>query len=271
MRLSREPDPTNLARAADVLDSAVAVVLAAHEGRSTAYEADVEANLMILLTTRDAAGVALLAREGPWMYPAAMVLTRAAYESALRTLWMLHPEDPYERESRYLALLKETEQLARFATREYEEMGAKDATVHGHASLAESLREFREAVTAQLPAGVVPPKRVPRLEDMIAESGFRARYLLFKFQCQYAHTTNYATGIYRRGGLGDAMKLGDFTEPNIWAEPLHLTWWSLTAPTKRLLDVMGADSKAFAASLPTTEMKRLVETLGNDDPHDDPP
>jgi hypothetical protein len=135
---SREQDLAPLVQAADVLDSAVPVVLAALERLSTPYEAEVEANLMILLSVRDAEGVALLAREGPWMYPAAMVLTRAAYESALRTLWMLQPEDPFERETRYLALLEETEKLAQFAAREYRQLGAEDETVQGHASVAEA-------------------------------------------------------------------------------------------------------------------------------------
>jgi hypothetical protein len=99
---------------------------------------------------------------------------------------------------------------------------------------------------------------------MIAESGFGARYLLYKFGCQYVHATNYATGIYRRGGLGDAMKLGDFTDANMWDEPLRLTWWSLTAPTERLLHVHGVDSTAFMTSLPTAAMERLVEALAND-------
>lgn len=114
-----------LARAADLLEAAVAAVSTAFASApTTAYEADVEANLIIHLTIRDAEGVALLAREGAFMYPAAMVLTRAAYEGALRVMWMLHPDDPFEREARYLAMLKETEELARVAAREFAEMSA---------------------------------------------------------------------------------------------------------------------------------------------------
>jgi hypothetical protein len=264
MRPSEEANFTHLARAADLLDSAVTAVHTAFAAAPpTGYEADVEANLMIHLTIRDVEGVALLAREGPYMYPAAMVLTRAAYESSLRISWMLHPDDPFEREGRYLALLEETERLFKEAAREFAGMRADDATVQGHALVADQIREFREGVAAQLPAGVAPPRTVPRLKDMIAESGFSARYLLYKFGCQYVHATNYATGLYRRH-LGNAMELGEFIEPKMWAEPLQLTWWSLQAPTARLLDILGADSKAFAASLPTSEMNRLVATLANE-------
>jgi hypothetical protein len=71
MRLSEEANSTELARAADLLDLAVTAVYGAFAGAPpTAYEADVEANLMIHLTIRDAEGVALFAREGPYMYPA---------------------------------------------------------------------------------------------------------------------------------------------------------------------------------------------------------
>jgi hypothetical protein len=270
LRRSEEGSSTNLARAADLLDSAVtAVVSAFAKAPPTGYEADVEANLMIHLTIRDAEGVALLARDGPYMYPAAMVLTRAAYESALRVLWMLHPDDPFEREGRYLAMLKETERLAKEAAREFGEMGADVATVQGHALIAEQIRQFREGVASKLPAGVTPPKSVPGPKDMIAESSFSARHLLYKFGCQYVHTANYATGLYRRH-LGDAMEIGEFIEPKMWAEPLQLTWWSLQAPTARLLDILGADSTRFAASLPAAEMEQTVTALSNQDSNPGP-
>jgi hypothetical protein len=35
------------------------------------------------------------------------------------------------------------------------------------------------------------------------------------------------------------MEIGEFIEPRMWAEPLQLTWWSLQAPTGRLLDILG--------------------------------
>lgn len=251
-------------RAADFLESAVASVLKALAAAPpTAYEADVEANLMIHLTIRDAEGVALLAREGTFMYPAAMVLTRAAYEGALRVLWMLQPDDPFDREARYLAMLKEAERLAEVAAREFAEIGADDATVQGHLLVAGGIRGFREGVASKLPTGVTVPRNVPPLKDMIAESGFSARYLLYKFGCQYVHSTNYATGIYRKH-LGDAMEIGEFVQPEMWAEPLQLTWWSLQAPTARLLVIAGGDPTAFAASLPSSEMERTVVALGNE-------
>lgn len=252
---------TSLPRAAGLLESAVASVLKAFATAApTAYEADVEANLMIHLTIRDAEGLALLAREGTFMYPAAMVLTRAAYEGALRVLWMLQPDDPFDREARYLAMLKETEGLAEVAAREFAQIGADDATVQGHLAIAQGIRRFREGVASKLPSDVTALERVPSPKEMIAESGFSARYVLYKFGCQYVHSTNYATGIYRKN-LGNAMEIGEFVEPKMWAEPLQITWWSLQAPTTRLLETIGADSTAFAASLPSSEMERTVTAL----------
>jgi hypothetical protein len=67
MRNSEEAASTNLARAAALLDSTVTAVLSAFaQAPPTGYEADVEANLMIHLMIRDAEGVAMLAREGPY-------------------------------------------------------------------------------------------------------------------------------------------------------------------------------------------------------------
>jgi hypothetical protein len=263
-RCHRDPlrEMTSLTRAAELLESAVASVLSALAATPpTAYEADVEANLMIHLTIRDAEGVAMLAREGTPMYPAAMVLARAAYEGALRTMWMLSPDDSFEREARYLVMLKETERLAEVAAQEFAELSADDAAVQGHLTIAQAIRGFREGVASKLPRSVTPIERVPSLREIIAESGYGARYLLYKFGCQYVHSTNYATGIYRKN-LGDAMEIGEFIDAQMWAEPLQITWWSLQAPTARLLEIAGGDSTAFAASLPSSEMERTVTALG---------
>ena len=92
--------------AADLGSAVTAVLTAFAAVPQQGCEPDAEANLMIHLTIRDVVGAALLAREGPSVVPGRDGAHRAAYEGALGVLWMLHPNDPFERESRYLALLE---------------------------------------------------------------------------------------------------------------------------------------------------------------------
>jgi hypothetical protein len=195
------------------------------------------------------------------MYPAAMVLVRAAMESAVRTVWMLKPEDPFDRERRYLAHLKETEDFNERAAREYAELGEHEAAQRG-VEVAAAIRGFREGVAAQVPDGVPPPVHVPNLRAMVEESGPAARYLVYRFLSQYAHTTHYATGLYRKH-LGTKMELGEFVEPQMWVSPLRLAWWSIYAPAARLLEVVGADVTDFAESMPNEEVERTVTALAS--------
>lgn len=251
---------SQLVRGAALLDAGGVVVLDVLKEAQipTRYEAVVEAMLTVRLIIRYVEGVASVARNGVVMYPTAMVLARAAFESALRTLWMLEPDNEFDRERRYLARLEETERLNEDAARAYTDLGADEAAAR-HAGVAEAFRQFREAVVGKLP-DAIPPQRLPNLRAMLAESGYSSRYLLYRFASQFAHGTMYATGVYRRH-LGTAKEFGEYIEPRMWAEPLQIAWWTLHAPAERLLEVNGIDAWALAERMPAVEMKRTVDDL----------
>jgi hypothetical protein len=153
--------PSSLTDAADALDAAVVEVIEAlSRDPARGYESEVEARLAIGLVVRHVEGVAMLARDGPAMFPAAMTLARAAYEGALRTLWLLDPDEPFERERRWLTHLRDTERFyeacgrAFAAADEHEEASKYNAHADAH-------RQFRLGIVAKLPLDVGPEDVVP--------------------------------------------------------------------------------------------------------------
>lgn len=250
-----------MSEAADVLDKAVAVVLrtlgeAPPRGH---YEAELEANLMIGLIIRHAEAVGVLARDHVVLYPAAMTVARAAYEAALRALWMLDPEAPFERERRWLAHLENSERLHTNLAGTLSRAGFRDEAERNR-RLAEGIRSFRLGVIAELPEGISPPEKLPKLERMVSELGREERYLPYRIASQYAHATHFATGVYRKN-LGVAIETGEFIEPERWRTPISLAWFALEAPTKRLLECLAGDVSSFDDALPRQAMARVMNVL----------
>src|SRR4051812_35759214 len=70
------------------------------------YESHLESLQLSYLLIRHVEAVVALARTDLVLLPSAMCCCRAAFESAIKIIWMLKPDDPFEQESRWLAHLK---------------------------------------------------------------------------------------------------------------------------------------------------------------------
>jgi hypothetical protein len=75
------------------------------------FESDVEALLLFNLVIRDIEAILTLARTDLVLLPSANVLARAVFEIALKAAWIVQPDDPFDREVRWLAHLAEEERL----------------------------------------------------------------------------------------------------------------------------------------------------------------
>src|SRR5947208_171125 len=80
------------------------------------YESDVEALNLFYLVIRHIESVCTLAKRDLVTLPSAQVVSRAALETTIKILWLLKPDDVFEREARWLAHLISEEEYhqARF-------------------------------------------------------------------------------------------------------------------------------------------------------------
>jgi hypothetical protein len=255
---------TPLLEVAKQLDRATAVVVdalvaAPDRGR---WEAEVEANVMIALNVRHAEAITALAREGYALYPAAMTLSRAGYESGIRILWMLYPDEPFERERRWLSHLRKGEEHYERFARRLERLGGNPEQ---HQKYAESLREFRLSVTEALPPSISPPGGLPDLAQMLEQLGDPGKYLMYMLTSQYLHGSYVATELYRRN-LGTNKETGEFFSARDWHAPMKLAWFSLEEPVARLLECLDGDSEAFRRKLPRRQMAIAFQRLEREPP-----
>ena len=214
------PPDDSIIVAADLPDEAISEYYRRFPGPVGKFEAGVEASLLVTLIIRHTEGVTELARGDLVLIPAGMVLGRAAFEAAIRALWLLQPDDPHEREVRWLAHYRDGE---RFYTAQ--SVATSDLTEAIQArDIAGRLRDFRlgvERAFDSLPTPYAQLTRLPSLRDMVGSLSMPEAYMRYRTFSQYVHATYVASDLYRRS-LGAAQRVHEAAEPHrYWREILR--------------------------------------------------
>lgn len=231
-----KPPPPALLRACDVLDSVVGSVAAAISKTRADFgrlEAAVEASILLRLLVRHIEGVIVLARTDLVLLPAAMALTRAAFETGVRVRWLLFPEREFDREARWLVHLEEEERLWRRMAELAERTGAE---VEAYRRVEAEIRMFRLAVRERLPAGTALPPGIPSVAAELQEQKEERRYITYVLLSQFVHGGHYAGAIWRRG-LGTTKEFGEHVTIGEWKMMLQISWWSLYQSATRFIEV----------------------------------
>lgn len=213
------------------LNELINYILVHHQeigGRLGRYEADVEAYKLLLLATKHARSVITLAYSEIGFEPSGSVLARACQEAGVRALWLLFPDDPFTRESRWIThLLNEADVHRRI----------EEFLKNGN-ERSQAVKEFALDVKDKLPMGYEPPKKLPNIRAMLESIGHAEKYLLYIRSSQYAHGTSYGTGVFQKG-LGTEKSIGDFEETEFWELTLGTCWWYVVNPAIRLSAICG--------------------------------
>ncbi|MFC1903125.1 hypothetical protein ACFLX4_03555 [Chloroflexota bacterium] len=223
------------------------------------WESDVESANLIILISRDVESVILLARENTDLLPSALCLTRSVLEKAAKVMWMIHPDDPFMREIRWLAQLKtEEDHFARLAA--FFNRLNIDAT--GVLQTRDTIKEFRIDVQNQLPSGYVPLKKLPDFNSVLSELGEEKKYLMFMHLSQYTHGTHVATSTYRRG-------LGTMKQPNKpitsrdWQIIFEVCFFCIGNAGLRLAERLGRDPADYLDQEAVNLIQDAITNLGS--------
>lgn len=243
--------------AADLIDEAVERLIRAcsNIGPLGRYEADVECRNLLVLVIRHSEGFTVLARRDLVSLPSAMVICRAAFETAVKILWMLDPDDPFEREARWLAHL-DTE--VRFQCKIASHLGKSDLSEKTNAGAI--LRQFHSSVAQRLPAGYAVPRQLPNLFEMLKALGEEAKYSVYLVGCQYAHSTHFATGLYRKH-QGTMKTHGESIKAEDWWTGFSMIWYALHASGHRFLAKTGGKPADFLSAEFATRVQDAVNAL----------
>ncbi|MFI7453892.1 DUF5677 domain-containing protein [Nonomuraea sp. NPDC049714] len=243
VRNSPEPaPPSELISMASYLSEAVSRVARARDRvvlkNSSAWEAPREAWALSNLMVKNVRAVLLMARHDEALVTAAWTSARAAFEQAIRIIWLLYPGDRFESECRWLALLRETEQYHHKVEAECRETDPDKAELHR--ARENSIKEFRTSVTARLPVGYTVPPKTPSISAMMHETNSEKMYQFYREGSQYVHGTWHGTSAHRKD-LGSMASWGDFTSSVDWILPFRLCWLSLKESMRFVFDRHGED------------------------------
>ncbi|MYV77976.1 hypothetical protein GT352_29190 [Streptomyces sp. SID1046] len=216
------------------------------------WEAPAEARALSNLMIRNLEATLLLARTDEVMVGAAWTCGRSVFEHAVRIMWLLHPDDAYDRECRWLGVLADTERSHRLVAEAMENAPTGPAGAN-HREMADAMQAFRDGVTALLPAGYTPQKP-PSFERMLRSIDSTQMYRFYREGSQFVHGSMWGTALYRRN-LGVDAQFGEFTRTEDWIVPLSLCWLSLRNAGWVLLDRLQA---------PQCDWERLGNAVDSD-------
>jgi len=222
------------------------------------YEADVECFNLLRLIIRHVESVVTLASRDLVLLPSAMVVARAAYEATIKLLWMAAPDEPFEREVRWLAHLQTEEDYYMKMASRFAQFGRGEA----EQKTAKTIRQFRTGVAVRLPQGHAPLKQLPNLYQMLESLGEERKYLVYMLGCQFAHGTHHATGIYRRH-LGTEKVLGEHIVPRDWGPCLSMSWYSLHASGERMLVRAGREPRSFLSEEFGSKVQAAIDAVNH--------
>ena len=260
------PPTEAIVRAANVISEGVRRFLAnrepllEHLGR---YEAPIEAVLLLNVVVRHLETLTLMARHDLVLFPSAAVVARAALDSAIRVLWLLRPSDKLERETRWLAQIKEEEHSRARALRLIEKLGGDGSLVRRHLL---ALQQFRQDVEAMLPQNVMVPNSVPDVRSALVEFGEESKYLLYIELSQFTHPTHVSSSLYR-ANLGQFKKLGEFITPEMWRFLFASAWPAFVTAAKLLFQREAPGREPFGdSSFSSTVWQTISEIKDPDAP-----
>ena len=254
------PPTPGILRMADVIEQAIGRFF---EARDTIpplgkFESDDEAILLFNLVIRDIEAILTLARTDLVLLPAANVLARAVFEIALKAAWIVQPDDPFDREVRWLAHLAEEERMLKAIGESAARHGGNPASFEQQ---HRQLRDFRMGVARVLPPGYSELRGNPGVEQMLENLGQKQTYPLYRILAQYVHGGHASTWLYRRN-FGTLKQTGEFISPTDWQAPLHMAWQNLQVFGQCILRSLKSKTPEFLSDEEILSLDRQLDQLG---------
>ncbi|MBD1892707.1 DUF5677 domain-containing protein [Coleofasciculus sp. FACHB-SPT9] len=200
--------------------------------------ADVEAAYLLKLTICHVESVVSLAQQDLYLLPSAVVISRSAFETAMNALWMLEPEDPFEREVRLVAFMQKEE--TEFSDRYINSLNALGADTLESEQVRDNIKLFREATISDLPPEYKSFPKIPDIRTMLRSMNRERTYPLYRILCQYVHGTHAVTWRYKTV-LDNPNEIGEFLSPKEWHSLLYICGYSLEQLGCKFLIRLGHD------------------------------
>lgn len=219
------------------------------------YESSRDAVALFKAAIRSVEATVALARADLVLFPGALMTARGAFEIGLRAAWLVDCDDPFDRERRWLAHLKNEEGSNGKVAAHLQKAGGDPAAF---LDTQDQMRSFREAVEAKFPPGYAVISKVPNVPEMVRTLHDERVYILYCYLSQFIHGARRAANYYAT----DGSPRRDAVKPADWSLPLAVCWISLFRGTRKLLERLGGRPDDFMTEHEATEIESAVAAIG---------
>jgi hypothetical protein len=178
--------------------------------------------------------------------PAARILARTLIESSVVTRWMCLPDDPFEREVRWVMMLEHDLRQWKAIVESPHVVAGSGARIgerrKGRLEFAREVRILLEKGGYQFPNG-----RFPKVFQMVKEIDDERLYLSYRYLSFYSHSSFHAVETFVVG-LGTAKQFGEYTTTSDWCGALDVSWYCFYSCALMYLKEIEADVDGFRAS-----------------------
>lgn len=234
-----------LARLADFLRTCDASLTPSRSNLGR-YESDAAAMSLVILAASNAWAVHDLGITSPIRYPACAACARCAFEVGAVAAWLLVPDDPFQREGRWLGWFKANERFYTTLSNDLSPVSPELAEAMRQTAIHHS--NWRRTLEAKLPRGEVTEK--PAMPIILKELGFLQLYPAYREISQVVHGEPQATSLVHKveytakdssstdaifEAVGQRHFWGSFASESDWALAIRMASWSLMISLPKLL------------------------------------
>ena len=224
---------------------------------SEEYQSDVAITNFLKLLIRNVESILCLCRHDSLLLPSALIISRSTLEAAVNVLWIIAPEDPFERETRLIALLdKELEEQNKYI-QNLNQLNVDSFEVQKIENDRKQVQEYRNAIQKKIPANYQEIKK-PNFYDLLVSLKRANLYPIYRLLCNSTHGSHAATWLYKRqlpNGFGERV------DPQDWHTPLLICWWVLAIVGSEFLRRFGGNLDEFLPLSLKEEIKNSLDEI----------
>ncbi len=225
------------------------------------------------LLIRQLESISTLARHDLVLAPSANIIARVMFETSVKSRWMFIPVDPYEREVRWLTLVrsqKEREKKILKNLRASSSLFTTSNSLNASINYREKNIEYLETIDIEFSKKLkeegyeITIPKTPNVIDMLKKLDQDDLYHIYIQLSAHTHTDLDALGFFQRGGFGRPWETGEFTSDKDWYNPLAVAWKSFYLSAHCWLGFLGIECiENLLEKVSLKEFNKRLEKLKN--------
>ncbi|HEY9748053.1 MAG TPA: DUF5677 domain-containing protein [Allocoleopsis sp.] len=224
------------------------------------YQSDITIANFLKLLTRNVESILCLAWHDLFLLPSALVLSRSVLETAANTLWLMQPEDVFDREMRLVALLSDEEKQRETYINNLITLKVENSEIEEAKSQKQDIQEYRDSIVSRIPNNYAEIKKPQRIESLLDSLNLKNIYPTYRILCSPTHANHSSTWMYKRS-LDQGDEFGERIEPRDWHTPLFICCWALAKLGSKFLNKFEGGIEEFLSESMQQKVQQALDGI----------